>query len=1091
MSFGITALVAGVVASFATGALALVAAGVSVVASVLYQNKLAKDAKAAKDAAADAAKGFQTTFSGEATSLPVVYGRAVLGGVRVWAKTFNSYTSTSTPGGTVFQQGLGGSVGGNRHEYLALQIVLCVGEINRCWRVEVNELNSQDGKYAHGQKIIFYPKGGTACQTISALDSLRSSAKFMDAAYVSAIFKLNRDEPQYNGIPSLKFFIEGIKVRPIILNNGVYSLSSTKSFSTNPALCLLDYLLDTVYGKGLLLDDIDLESFYIAASVCDQPITTNTATVYNDGAKALKLFELSVVLDTKNSIRDNVQAILNSMGDASLIWSAGKFRLRLTYPEASSTSVKKGYLVQEGAHVYKALVDNPSTVPAYGDASWERVSVIVTDDNIIPNDTVGSIWPSAQERLNHVKVTYLNQAEGFKEDSVEWPSRGSVPYTTYRAEDNNLTLSRDENVGFVTDYYHALAYAETLVRNSRHFVTTKISVTLDFWRIEPGDYIHLNSEVLNIPGELYKVIAFEVDPKGFISLDLVKFDARILAWNAKDDEVIAPRNVYEVRLPQAENLKFVQSRLVTADSVGHLSWTPPDDIRVQSYNVYATTTPIFMITADTPWILLGTTRSSVFPVGNIPAGSYVLAVASVDKNGVPSSAYNTATGDNWPKVSVGLATYLGQNTSMYAVSVYTANNNPPVTPVGGTFNFETLTLTPPANWHIVPPLSLSPMYRSDAVIRAEDNGGILWSAPYPVVFSGTYVEFDKPVVSVIRDDNGFNVGYTDAFSKLSVILSGADVTNSCTYAISDSNNVTAYVTPQGLVTITKLIGDSGFVTIRITYNGIDYFKTLSVIIFSPGYIVDLTPPPIPTLDSDTWGVSPNSAIASVFNIFIEHDVPQFTEGHGYYQTHVYLSKTPVFGEYIQEMVFSGALGDIGSDAGQEWYIWLKWETRDRVLGESAGPFVVRTGEDIGSLIDTLAGKYDNISDAPFFQLDAPEEIGGVLIPAGTYIKSGYIHNGQITNAKIANLAVDSAKIVDGAITNAKIANIIQSADYVAGSKGWKIDKSGQMEMNNATFRGTLDIKSAASGERMEIKNNVIKIYDANNIVRVQLGNLNI
>jgi hypothetical protein len=72
---------------------------------------------------------------------------------------------------------------------------------------------------------------------------------------------------------------------------------------------------------------------------------------------------------------------------------------------------------------------------------------------------------------------------------------------------------------------------------------------------------------------------------------------------------------------------------------------------------------------------------------------------------------------------------------------------------------------------------------------------------------------------------------------------------------------------------------------------------------------------------------------------------------------------------------------------------------------------------------------------------------------------------------------------------AKIANDIQSTNYVAGSAGWKIDKTGQMEMNNATFRGTIDVKNSTSGERLEITNNVIRVYSAG-VLRVKIGNLN-
>jgi len=85
--------------------------------------------------------------------------------------------------------------------------------------------------------------------------------------------------------------------------------------------------------------------------------------------------------------------------------------------------------------------------------------------------------------------------------------------------------------------------------------------------------------------------------------------------------------------------------------------------------------------------------------------------------------------------------------------------------------------------------------------------------------------------------------------------------------------------------------------------------------------------------------------------------------------------------------------------------------------------------------------------------------------------------------------MNSVMIAQGSIDNAKIGNIIQSANYVAGSAGWKIDKAGQMEMNNAVFRGTIDVKSAASGARLEVKNNVINVFDSSNVLRVKLGNL--
>jgi hypothetical protein len=88
---------------------------------------------------------------------------------------------------------------------------------------------------------------------------------------------------------------------------------------------------------------------------------------------------------------------------------------------------------------------------------------------------------------------------------------------------------------------------------------------------------------------------------------------------------------------------------------------------------------------------------------------------------------------------------------------------------------------------------------------------------------------------------------------------------------------------------------------------------------------------------------------------------------------------------------------------------------------------------------------------------------------------------EITSSNI------STYIAAGAIGNAYIGNVIQSGNYVADSTGWKIDKTGGMEMNNATFRGVIDV-GGTSGSRLVIKSDRIEVYDGNTL-RVRLGNL--
>ncbi|MEG9742825.1 phage tail tip fiber protein, partial [Enterobacter roggenkampii] len=70
-------------------------------------------------------------------------------------------------------------------------------------------------------------------------------------------------------------------------------------------------------------------------------------------------------------------------------------------------------------------------------------------------------------------------------------------------------------------------------------------------------------------------------------------------------------------------------------------------------------------------------------------------------------------------------------------------------------------------------------------------------------------------------------------------------------------------------------------------------------------------------------------------------------------------------------------------------------------------------------------------------------------------------------------------IQDGTITNAKIGGFIQSNNYVAGSVGWRLDKSGTFENYGST----------AGEGAMKQTNQTISVRDANNVLRVQIGRI--
>lgn len=75
--------------------------------------------------------------------------------------------------------------------------------------------------------------------------------------------------------------------------------------------------------------------------------------------------------------------------------------------------------------------------------------------------------------------------------------------------------------------------------------------------------------------------------------------------------------------------------------------------------------------------------------------------------------------------------------------------------------------------------------------------------------------------------------------------------------------------------------------------------------------------------------------------------------------------------------------------------------------------------------------------------------------------------------------IKSAFIQDGTITNAKIGNYIQSNNYVAGVSGWKL-----------FFDGTFEINGVVPGQgRSMMTNRSLRFWDVNGVKRVQIGDL--
>ncbi len=149
-----------------------------------------------------------------------------------------------------------------------------------------------------------------------------------------------------------------------------------------------------------------------------------------------------------------------------------------------------------------------------------------------------------------------------------------------------------------------------------------------------------------------------------------------------------------------------------------------------------------------------------------------------------------------------------------------------------------------------------------------------------------------------------------------------------------------------------------------------------------------------------------------------------------------------------------AVADISGNLNAMYSIKVAIDSNGRQYAAGMGIGVENTPAGMQSQVLFLANRFAVMTQAG----------GAVTLPF-------VIQNGQAI--------IRDTVIGDGTISNAKIGNYIQSNNYVAGSVGWKLDKSGTFENYGST----------AGEGAMKQTNQTISVKDGNNVLRVQVGRL--
>jgi hypothetical protein len=438
------------------------------------------------DSSASAAQndGISVNKQGTNLNIPVIYGRRRVGGNRVFV---------STEGAT--------------NEYLHIVLVLAEGEIHRITEIYADDVIAWSGSSSHGERYAanqgkftglmdFEVYHGTPNQVASPLTlgvgGWSPQHQLKGLAYISFRLKWlkiekaeDRDASPWNGLPNFTVVVDGKK----IADAGTFANTKTRGtayesestvYNNNPVNCLLDYLRNPVYGKGLSNDKIDFASFKAEAA---------RWTYLADGstpATGDQFHECNAVIFTDRTIMDNTKAFLFNMR-AALPYQGGRFSVRVE--------------------------DNRNDTSTYGTSSTAVMTI--GEDAIIGAINLES--ESVAGKYNSVTVTYMGGRQGsvLTNESVDYtyPEIDTGLEAQYLAEDNNRVNEFRFTLEHVSQDSIAKKYAEVALKKSRYrgkVVTFTGDASLH--QLQVNDIFTLNYSGLGINGKFrVKSLQFNSD----------------------------------------------------------------------------------------------------------------------------------------------------------------------------------------------------------------------------------------------------------------------------------------------------------------------------------------------------------------------------------------------------------------------------------------------------------------------------------------------------------------------------------------------------------------------------------------------------
>jgi hypothetical protein len=453
------------------------------------------------DTNAETEKGVLINKSSNNAQIPVVYGERQLGITRVFLET-----------------------SGTDNEYLYMAGVLCEGEIESIEEVYIDdkevtfastlthgsvvEVDSGDANFykdstSHIQVQAFLGLDNQVSSSIlSTLTNWGANHRLRGVAYLALRFKWNQDI--FGQIPQVKVTLKGRKIYD--------PRTTTTAYSSNPALCLLDYLRSSRYGKGLPNSafEANFQSFQDSANEAETQVTPYS------GGTDINVFDTNAVLDSSQKIIDNVKKLLNPMR-ALFTYTEGVYKLKI---ESTGSPVKT-----------------------------------ITADYVVGGAKV--LGERKNNKYNRVIGTFVNPEKNWQQDTISFPPAddSALPsadqHATMLALDNGTLLEGNFDFPNVTSPYQAEDLCEIILKRSRNQLQVQLRLTSEFLDLSIGDIVGITYPSGGFSNKPFRVLGMTINEDLTVDVQLFEHQDNFYTWTSKAE---AP-TIADTSLPNPYNVQ--------------------------------------------------------------------------------------------------------------------------------------------------------------------------------------------------------------------------------------------------------------------------------------------------------------------------------------------------------------------------------------------------------------------------------------------------------------------------------------------------------------------------------------------------------